>query len=68
MTENDDREAMEESRKALEESRRALDRARRANADADATLEELHRTSVGIRVVVERNGYVDRFRKVLRGA
>jgi len=62
MTERDD------DKEALEESRKALDRARRANADADATLAELHKTSIGIRVVVERNGYVDRFRKVLRGA
>jgi hypothetical protein len=62
MTERDD------DKEVLEESRKALERARRANADADATLEELHRTSIGIRVVVERNGYVDRFRKVLRGA
>lgn len=58
----------DDDRKALQESREALARAQEANAEADAMLEELHRTSVGIRVMVERNGYVDRFRKVLRGA
>lgn len=62
MNEHDD------DQKALEESRKALARAQEANAEADAMLEELHRTSNGIRVMVERNGYVDRFRQMLRGA
>lgn len=62
MTERD------EGRDELEESRKAVAQARASSVEADAAIEEIHRTSVGIRVIVERNGYVDRFRKVLRGA
>lgn len=62
MTERDmDREELEESRKAFEQ-------AKAANAEADSALADVHRTSLGIRVIVERNGYVDRFRQMLRGA
>jgi len=51
----------------LEASRRALAAARSAQAKAEESLERLHRTSRDIRVVVERNGYVDRFREMIRG-
>ena len=62
MTERD------EDREGLEQSRKALADAKSANEETDKVLEELHRTSVGIRIVVERNGYVDRFREMIRGA
>lgn len=62
MTERDEDQAN------LEKSRKALADAKTANVETDKVLEELHRTSVGIRIVVERNGYVDRFREMIRGA
>jgi hypothetical protein len=57
----------DEDRAELERARKARLEAQSASERADKTLSELHRTSVGIRVVVERNGYVDRFREVIRG-
>lgn len=52
----------------IEESRKALEQAKASSAEADHLMDEVHRTSLGIRVIVDRNGYVDRFRKILRGA
>lgn len=51
----------------LEASKRALAAARAASEKAEKSLEDLHRTSVGIRIVTDRNGYVDRFREMIRG-
>ena len=62
MTEKDERD------RELAESRKAFQEATAKSAEADRVLEEVHRTSLGIRVIVERNGYVDRFRQMLRGA
>lgn len=59
----------------FDDDRAELERARKARLDAasesekaDKTLDDLHRTSVGIRVVVDKNGYLTRFREMIRGA
>jgi hypothetical protein len=56
-----------EDQRDLEESRRAVRDAERSSREVEDALESLHVTSEKIRLVVERNGYVDRFRRVLRG-
>lgn len=57
----------DEDRAELERARKARAEAEQASQTAEIRLDELHKTSVGIRVVVERNGYVDRFRELIRG-
>lgn len=52
----------------IAEARRALEDAQARNAEMDSLVEEVHQTSLGIRVIVQPNGYVNRFRKILRGA
>jgi len=52
----------------IAEARRALEDAQARNAEMDSLVDEVHRTSLGIRVIVQPNGYVTRFRKILRGA
>ena len=51
----------------LEASRKALAAAQVAREKAEASLAALRRTSSGIRVLTDRNGYVDRFREMIRG-
>lgn len=52
----------------IAEARKALEEALARNAEMDSLVEEVNRASLGIRVVVQPNGYVNRFRKMLRGA
>lgn len=52
----------------IAEARRALEEALARNAEMDNLVEQVNRASLGIRVVVQPNGYVNRFRKMLRGA
>lgn len=58
----------EEDRAELERARRARENAQAASDMATASLNELHKTSHGIRVVTAKNGYLDRFRELIRGA
>lgn len=62
MTERD------QDRAELEASREALRTAKINAVKVDAVVESIHRSSAEIRTIVEANGYVDRFRRVLRGA
>lgn len=50
------------------ESRKALREAEVSAVKADLIITSLHQTGNDIRSIVERNGYVDRFRQLLRGA
>ena len=50
------------------ESRKALQAAKFAAVKTDAAVAEIHRTTSDVRSIVGRNGYVDRFRDLLRGA
>ncbi|QDP45530.1 hypothetical protein SEA_FUZZBUSTER_46 [Microbacterium phage FuzzBuster] len=52
----------------LEESRRALHTAKIDAVKTDATVASIHRSTAEILSAVESNGYIDRFRRVLRGA
>lgn len=52
----------------LSESKQALTEARKSAVMADAALASLHQTSAEIRSIVKENGYVTRFRTLLRGA
>lgn len=62
MTERDD------DKIELEESRRVLQTAKINAVKADATVASIHRSTAEILSTVESNGYLDRFRAVLRGA
>ena len=62
MTEHDEDEL------EIFESKKALAAARFAAVKTDATVASIHRTGEEIRSIVDRNGYVDRFRRMLRGA
>lgn len=62
MTERD------EDREELRKAREALRTAQMSAVGADAAAAAIHRSSEEIRSIVERNGYVDRFRLMLRGA
>lgn len=61
-------EASKNHGEEIAEARRAVADAQARNAEMDDLVEEVHRTSLGIRVIVQPNGYVTRFRKILRGA
>lgn len=50
------------------EAQRAIAAAKLASAKTEASLASIHRAGSDIRLIVERNGYVDRFRAILRGA
>ena len=52
----------------LFEARKAHAAAQSASTRTDAAAATLHRASDGIRTIVDRNGYVERFRQLLRGA
>lgn len=58
----------EQDRIELEASRAALHTAQIAAVQTDAAAAQVHRSSVEIQTIVERNGYVDRFRRIIRGA
>jgi hypothetical protein len=58
----------DEDRAELERARKARLAAAVSSEKTDKTLDDLHKTSIGIRVVVEKNGYLTRFREVIRGA
>lgn len=62
MTEKD-REELE-----LFEARRALADAQFAKVEVAAVVGAASRASAGIRTIVERNGYVERFRDLIRGS
>lgn len=62
MTDSDD------ARDDLEEARRALAAAETASVETDLAAASLARVSESIRLQVEPNGYVLRFREMLRGA
>lgn len=52
----------------LSESKQALTEARKSAVMADVAVASLHQTSTEIRIIVRENGYVTRFRELLRGA
>lgn len=62
MTERD------EDKAELEAAREAVRIARMSAVRADVAVEAIHRSSAEIRTIVEANGYLERFRRVLRGA
>jgi len=62
------RDPEQEDRAELAESKRAVAAAESSTAELEVALVSLHRTSSNIRSIVEPNGYVERFRRVLRGA
>lgn len=62
MTERD------QDRAELEASREAIRTAKINAVKTDAAVETLHRTSEEIRSVVQPNGYLERFRAMIRGA
>lgn len=58
----------EDERADLEEARRALAAAETASVETDLAAASLAKVSESIRLQVEPNGYVLRFRAMLRGA
>lgn len=58
----------DQDRADLEESRRALASAKTAAIETDVAIANLTEASDSVRNVVEPNGYVLRFRELLRGA
>jgi len=58
----------EEDRADLDASRRALADAKTAAVETDEIIASLTEASDNIRAVLEPNGYVNRFRMLLRGA
>lgn len=52
----------------LFEARKAQAEANFAETKVDAIVASVNRASDGVRTIVERNGYVERFRELLRGA
>jgi len=62
MSERDDDDA------ELQASREALQTAKLSAVKVDAAAQIVHKASAEIQTIVDRNGYVDRFRLILRGA
>ena len=62
MTEHD------EDRAELIESKKALAAAKRSTAATETVAASIHRSSAEIRSAIQPNGYVARFRELLRGA
>lgn len=58
----------DEDRAELEAAREAVRTAKINAIKVDVVVDSIHRSSAEIRTIVEANGYVDRFRRVLRGA
>lgn len=56
-----------DAREALE-AKRAIERAKLGAIRTERSVASIHQTGGEIRSIVNRNGYVDRFRAVLRGA
>ena len=61
MTERD------EDRAELIESKKALAAARRSTAATEIVAQTIHQTGADIRSAIQPNGYVTRFRELLRG-
>lgn len=61
MTEHDDDKA------ELDAARKAVQTAKLNIVKVDAAAASVHRTSSKIQTIVEKNGYVDRFRQMIRG-
>lgn len=57
----------DEDKAELEAARRALQTAKIDAIKADVVVAKIHRSSTEIQSIVERNGYVDRFRRVIIG-
>lgn len=57
----------DEDKAELEAARRALQTAKIDAIKADVVVEKIHRSSTEIQGIVARNGYVDRFRRVIIG-
>ena len=58
----------DEDRVELDTARKAVQTAKLSAVKADVVMAEIQKSSSDIRSIVERNGYVDRFRAMLRGA
>lgn len=52
----------------LAAAKRAVKDAEQSTAEIEITIAAAHETGESIRSLVARNGYVDRFRELLRGA
>lgn len=57
----------DEDKAEIEAAREALQTAKIAAVQADVLVTKIHRSSVEIQTIVQRNGYVDRFRQVIGG-
>lgn len=57
----------ERDRLELEASREAVHTAQIAAVQTDAAAAQIHRSSSEIQTIVDRNGYVDRFRRIIGG-
>lgn len=58
----------DKDREDLAASKRAVEDAETATGEIDKILASIHRSSAAITSVVQPNGYVQRFREMLRGA
>lgn len=58
----------EDDRAKLEEARRAVATAKTQTGEIQGLLADIHESRVAINTVVQPNGYVRRFRQILRGA
>lgn len=58
----------DKDRADLAASKKAVKAAEESTAEIDVALSAAQRTSEDIQLLVQRNGYVDRFRELLRGA
>lgn len=58
----------DKDRSDLSESKQALSEARKSAVKADVAVASLHQTTSEIRLIVKENGYVTRFRALLKGA
>ena len=58
----------EEDELEIFESRKAIADAEFASVKTDAAVASVHRAADEIRSIVRRDGYVDRFREMLKGA
>lgn len=58
----------EEDRAEIERAAKALQTAEIGAVKTDAAVASMHRASADIQIIVSRNGYVARFRELLRGA
>lgn len=61
-------EEQRDDERELNEARQARKAADKAAVKTEAVVGVLHRASDGIGVIVDRNGYLERFRELLRGA